>query len=110
MFRAHMQIPIFPLPPAIMLCGNSSCEAEQEYDNGGYIEKTVLQFTTTEDISQYPPLAFVIIDAPGQSFLIGTHEAPYPIVEITKSIDKDKHVNTVKVTFTKKKSLVPCMI
>ena len=93
-----------------MLCGNSSCEAEQEYDNGGYIEKTVLQFNTTEDISQYPSLAFVIIDAPGQSFLIGTHEAPYPIVEITKSIDKDKHVNTVKVTFTKKESLVPCMI
>ena len=93
-----------------MLCGNSSCEAEQEYDNGGYIEKTVLQFNATEDISQYPPIAFVITDAEGQSYIIGTREAPYPIVEITKSIDKDKHVNTVKVTFTKKKSLVPCMI
>ena len=109
-YRAHMPVGIFPMPTAVELCGKGSCEAEQEYDNGGYSEKTVLQFTTTEELTQNPPQAFVITDAQGKSFIIGTKEAPYPIVEITKTIDKEQHVNTVKVTFTRQKSLVPCFI
>ena len=109
-YRAGLPVAIFPLPTAIEHYGNASCEAEQEYDNGGYSEKTVLQFTTTEDISHYPPLAFVVTDANGQSYIIGTQEAPYPIVEITKTIDKEVNVNNIKVTFTRRKSLVPCVI
>lgn len=109
-YRAGLPVAIFPLPTSIEHYGNASCEAEQEYDNGGYSEKTVLQFTTTEDISHYPPLAFVVTDANGQSYIIGTQEAPYPIVEITKTIDKEVNVNNIKVTFTRRKSLVPCVI
>ena len=109
-YRAGLPVGIFPLPSAIEHYGNASCEAEQEYDNGGYSEKTVLQFNTTEELTQNPPLAFVITDAQGQSYIIGTREAPFPIVEISKTIDKEVHVNTVKVTFTRPKSLVPCFI
>ena len=109
-YRAGLPVAIFPLPSPIEQYGNASCEAEQEYDNGGYSEKAVLQFTTTENISQFPPLAFVVTDAGGQSYIIGTKEAPYPIMEITQTIDKEVHVNTVKVTFTRPKSLVPCLI
>jgi hypothetical protein len=109
-YRAGLPVAIFPLPTAIEHHGTASCEAEQEYDNGGYSEKTVLQFTTTEDISHYPPLAFVVTDANGQSYVIGTQEAPYPIVEITQTIDKEVNVNNIKVTFTRRKSLVPCVI
>ena len=108
--RAGLPVAIFPLPSVIEQYGNASCEAEQEYDNGGYSEKTVLQFNTTDDLSHYPPLAFVVTDADGQSYIIGTKEAPYPIMEITQTIDKEVHVNTVKVTFTRPKSLVPCLI
>ena len=110
MYIASLPIAIYPIPTAIEHYGNASCEAEQEYDNGGYSEKTVLQFTSTTDISQYPPLAFVITDAQGQSFIIGTKEAPYPIIEVTKTIDKDTNVYAYKVTFTRRKSLVPCVI
>ena len=109
-YRAGLPVAIFPLPSPIEQYGNASCEAEQEYDNGGYSEKTVLQFTTTDDLSHYPPLAFVVTDAGGQSYIIGTKEAPYPIMEITHTIDKEVHVNTIKVTFTRPKSLVPCLI
>ena len=109
-YRAGLPVAIFPLPTAIEHHGSASCEAEKEYDNGGYSEKTVLQFTTTEDISHYPPLAFVVTDANGQSYIIGTLEAPYPIIEITRTIDKEVNVNNVKVTFTRKKSLVPCVM
>jgi hypothetical protein len=108
--RAGLPVAIFPLPSSIEQYGNASCEAEQEYDNGGYLEKTVLQFNTTDDLSHYPPLAFVVTDADGQSYIIGTKEAPYPIMEITQTIDKEVHVNTVKVTFTRPKSLVPCVV
>ena len=109
-YRAGLPVAIFPLPSPIEQYGNASCDAEQEYVGGGYSEKTVLQFTTTENISQFPPLAFVVTDAGGQSYIIGTKEAPYPIMEITQTIDKEVHVNTVKVTFTRPKSLVPCLI
>ena len=71
-FRAHLPVNTSQPLSAIELCGKGSCEAEQEYDNGGYSEKTVLQFSTTEDISQYPPLAFIVTDANGQSYIIGT--------------------------------------
>ena len=108
--RAGLPVAIFPLPSPIEQYGNASCEAEQEYVGGGYSEKTVLQFTTTDDLSHHPPLAFVVTDAGGQSYIIGTKEAPYPIMEITQTIDKEVHVNTVKVTFTRRKSLVPCLI
>ena len=108
--RAGLPVAIFPLPSAIEQYGNASCEAEQEYVGGSYSEKTVLQFNTTDDLSHYPPLAFVVTDADGQSYIIGTKEAPYPIMEITQTIDKEVHVNTVKVTFTRRKSLVPCLI
>ncbi len=90
--------------------GNASCEAEQQYEGGGYSEKTVLQFITAENVAQYPPLAFVLTDAQGQSYVIGAKEKPYPMLEVTKTIDKDTNVNSVKVTFTRRKSLVPCMI
>ena len=61
--RAGLPVAIFPLPSPIEQHGNASCEAEQEYDNGGYSEKTVLQFTTTNELSHYPALAFVTTDA-----------------------------------------------
>ena len=70
----------------------------------------MLQFTTTDDLNHYPALAFVVTDASGQSYIIGTKEAPYPIMEITRTIEKEVHVNTVKVMFTRQKSLVPCVI
>lgn len=90
--------------------GNASCEAEQQYEGGGYSEKTILQFNTTEDVAQYPPFAFVLTDAQGQSYVIGAKEKPYPMIEINKTIDKDTNVKSVKVSFIRRKSLVPCDI
>lgn len=109
-YMAHLPIGIFPLPTAVEHFGNASCEAEQEYDNGYYSEKTVLQFTTTDEIDNATPIAFVITDANGQSYIIGTKEAPFPMVEITRQVDKETNIYSVKVTFHKRKSLIPCTI
>ena len=109
-FLAGIPIGVFPLPTAIEHYGNAKCEAEQEYVNGSYSEKTVLLFTSKQDISQYPAPAFVIKDAQGDTFLIGTREAPFPMVEITETIDKEENIKAYKVTFTRRKSLVPCSV
>lgn len=109
-YIAGLPIAVFPLPTAIEHYGNATCEAEQEYTNGSYSEKTVLQFTSAEDIKQFPPKAFVIQDAQGKSFLIGTKEAPFPMVEITNTIDTETNIKAYKVTFTRRKSLIPCVI
>lgn len=109
-YLAGIPIAVFPLPTAIEHYGNATCEAEQEYVNGGYSEKTVLQFTSAEDIKQFPAPAFVIKDAQGKAYLIGTKEAPYPMVEITQTIDTETNIKAYKVTFTRRKSLIPCAV
>ena len=109
-FMAGIPIGVFPIPTAIEHYGTAKCEAEQEYVNGGYSEKTVLQFSSTAEIKQFPHLAFVIKDAQGATFLIGTREAPHPMVEITATIDKETNIKAYKVSFTRRKSLIPCSV
>ena len=108
--RAGIPVGVFSTSTPIEHYGNASCEAESEYINGGYSEKTVLQFTTTDEILQKPELAFVVTDVHDKSYLIGVKEAPFPMVDITQKIDDDTNINQVKVTFTRQKSLIPCAL
>ena len=43
-------------------------------------------------------------------YLIGAHETPFPIVETAKNITADGKINDIKVTFSRRKSLIPCSI
>lgn len=108
--RAGIPVGVFSTTTPIEHYGNASCEAESEYINGGYSEKTVLQFTTTDEILQKPELAFVVTDVHDKSYLIGVKEAPFPMVDITQKIDDDTNINQVKVTFQRQKSLIPCSV
>lgn len=92
------------------LHGDGECVAESSDENGTTSEKTTLQFTTTTEIPNNQPLAFVVEDAYHQFYLIGSREKPYPVVESTKRIDAEKNVFEVKVTFTAQKSLIPCLV
>ena len=77
---------------------------------GTYYESTTLQFTTTDEIQQSQELAFVVTDVHDKSYLIGCKEAPYPVVDITTNLDKDNNISHVKVSFSRKKSLIPCAV
>ena len=77
---------------------------------GGYFEKTSLDFTTTDEIPQSQELAFVVTDVHDKSYLIGVMEAPFPIVNITTKVDDETNISEVKVTFQRQKSLIPCSI
>lgn len=77
---------------------------------GTYYESTTLQFTTTDKIRQMQQLAFVVTDVNNQSYVIGCKEAPYPVVDITTNLDNDNNISHVKVSFSRKKSLIPCVV
>ena len=109
-YMAGIPVGVYPLPTEVEQYGTGACEAENILEEGTYFEKTTLQFTTAEDVSNTTPLAFVIMDAQKKYFLIGSKEAPYPIVEITKNVKTETNVNDIKVTFSRRKSLIPCSI
>ena len=109
-YLAGLPVGVYPLPTEVEQYGTGSVEAENILDEGTYYEKTTLQFSTAEDIDNRTPMAFVVMDAQENYFLIGAQEAPYPIVEITKGMSPDTNINDIKVTFSRKKSLLPCKI
>ena len=98
---------VFSTSTPIEHYGNASCEAESEYKGGTYYESTTLQFTTTDKIRQMQQLAFVVTDVNNQSYVIDCKEAPYPVVDITTNLDNDNNISHVKVSFSRKKSLIP---
>ena len=109
-YRAGVPIGVFAYSKSIEHYGNASCETESEYIGGGYFEKTSLDFTTTDEIPQTRELAFVVTDVHDKSYLIGCKEAPYPVVDITTKVDDETNISEVKVSFSRKKSLIPCVV
>lgn len=109
-YMAGLPVGVYPLPTEVEQYGTGSVESENVLDEGTYFEKTTLQFSTAEEIDNRTPMAFVVMDAQDNYFLIGAKEKPYPIVEITKGVSPDANVNDIKVTFSRKKSLIPCSI
>ena len=107
-YLSGMPISIFSSSTPIEHYGNASCEAVSEHDNGSRLEKTTLKFTTADEVPERQDLAFVVKDAQGKEYIIGQNESPYPMVEISTSVDKDENVKEVKVVFSAKKSLIKC--
>ena len=102
-----MPVSVFAPTTPIELYGDASCEAVSEHDNGSSLEKTTLQFTTTDKIPTSQELAFVVEDVQGNTYVIGQKEAPYPMVEIETKIDSKENVKVVKVVFSARKFLIP---
>ena len=105
-YLSGMPISIFASPTPIEHYGNASCEAVSEYDNGSRLEKTTLKFTTADEVPERQDLAFVVKDVQGREYVIGQKESPYPMVEISTSVDKDENIKEVKVVFSARKSLI----
>lgn len=103
-----MPVGVFNSATPIGLYGDASCEAASEHDNGSSLEKSTLQFTTTDEIPTSQELAFVVEDVQGKSYVIGQKESPFPMVEIDTKIDNKENLKVVKVVFIAKKSLIPC--
>lgn len=109
-YLAGLSVGVYPLPTEIEQYGTGSCSAEQELDEGSIVESTTLSFNTAEEVTDTIGKAFVVGDNNGKYWLIGQREKPYPVVTVSKSIEDNSTINTVKVTYRRQKSLIPCNI
>lgn len=107
-YLAGMPVAINASPTPVEIYGDASCEAVSEHDNGSRLEKTTLKFTTADEVPEHQDLAFVVKDAQGKEYIIGQKEAPYSMVEISTSVDKNENIKEAKVVFIAKKSLISC--
>lgn len=87
------------------------CEVQTEYDNRATLQTVTLSFTTVGLVDDAAPLAFVVVTAQGESFLIGTREQPYPIIKqklSTGTPSGTAAANEVEVSLTAPLALIPC--
>ena len=110
---AGIPVGIFTDITPIAFCGVPTCEAVSTYNKNGRIEQTTLRFRTLDVLPTTRHVAFVVTDCNGQSYIIGQHEKPRPIVKITRDTgtpNGDPAVATVEITLYAQKSLIPCAI
>ena len=86
------------------------CETETEFDNNSTLETATLTFASSETLPTNKKLAFALTCVNGETWLIGTHEPPYPFIKKESSSGlPDGDANTIQytVTYTNKVALVP---
>ncbi len=115
MFKHLAGIPVgvFTDITPIAFCGVPTCEAVSTYNKNGRIEQTTLRFKTLDVLPTTRHVAFVVTDCNNQSYIIGQHEKPRPIVKVTRDTgtpNGDPAVATVEITLYAQKSLIPCAI
>lgn len=115
MFKHLAGIPVgvFTDITPIAFCGVPTCEAVSTYNKNGRIEQTTLRFKTLDVPPSTRHVAFVVTDCNNQSYIIGQHEKPRPIVKVTRDTgtpNGDPAVATVEITLYAQKSLIPCAI
>jgi len=92
---------------AISHLEDAACQAESAYQNGGILEKSTLEFSSTDAFEPTQSQAFLVTDVQENRYLIGTREKPYPLVEVSRKIDKETNIRSFKVTLSTRKSLIP---
>ena len=110
---AGIPVGVFTDITPIAFCGVPTCEAVSTYNKNGRIEQTTLRFKTLDVLPTTRHVAFVVTDCNNQSYIIGQHEKPRPIVKITRDTgtpNGDPAVATVEITLYAQKSLIPCAI
>ncbi len=85
------------------------CETETEFDNNATLETAKLTFSTVDRLPT-ANLCFVVTAVGGERYLIGTREAPFPIVkreQTTGLPDGDASTSTYTVSYSERVALVP---
>ena len=97
----------------IRFFGSPSCETTEEYDNNGRKVVTSLTFVKDDNIPTYKHLAFVITDASGTSYIIGSRERPYAVIKSSTnsgSPSGESKATSYEVRWTAIASPIPCAI
>lgn len=92
--------------------GEPTCECTQTNAQGSPSQSVELSFRATMQLPEEFHLAFLVIDANGDYYLIGTKEE-HPLVERVQSFgspDADPNSFTYNVSLTSPRSLIPCRV
>lgn len=109
---AGIPVGIFADITPISFIGVPTCEAASSYSKNGRVEQVTLRFRTLDELPVYRHIAFVLTDSNGQSYVIGQHERPRPIVKIsqvTGTPDGEPAGCSVEVILYAQKALIPCI-
>ena len=74
---AGVPIQLFLKPTPIPLAAGAECVIESNNESNGIAETLTLTFSTALQLPRYRPLAFVITDVNGNTFLVGQPERPH---------------------------------
>ena len=104
---------IFTEITPVRFFGQPSYEAVEEYDYNGRKVLCTLKFVSNDNIPLHKHLAFVITDASGTSFIIGSRERPYPLIKSSTSSGSpsgESKAISYEVRWTAIASPIPCAI
>ena len=93
--------------------GHPKLEWDNSISSAGRIEKSTLEFSTTDIIPEKHRLAFIVTSASGRQFLIGSLEPKYPKIEFSETLgapDGKAALRTYKITHSGLKSVLPCVL
>ena len=97
----------------VAFVGMPECTIGDEYDSHGRLQAVELKFATNEFVPTTTPVAFVVTDVNGQSYLIGAQEPPHPVVKLTVNFGSPKgesSVNLYEVKYVAIKALLQCSV
>lgn len=89
------------------------CSCKRTKEGGSYTETASLKFQCGSRLPECNRLGFVVTDISGQAYLIGSKEAPRPIVEVehtTGSPGGDTASFHYEIKHTALKTLIPCIV
>ena len=102
-----LMIPFTNIP----LTGEASCESTRTNKDGSGNDSVELSFQTLMSIPGYMPLAFLVTDVNNRSYLIGTHEKPWPYIESSQAFgspDGESSITTYTISYKAPKAMIPC--
>ena len=106
-----MPVPVLTDIHNVAFFDEPTCECVTENDNGNRTDTAKLKFSAEDLLPIKENLAFVVTAIDGNSYIIGAHEAPFPVVKLTISFGNangDGAGCIYEITHTAIKSLVPC--
>ncbi|MBR3564722.1 MAG: hypothetical protein IKN91_00115 [Paludibacteraceae bacterium] len=108
---AGIDINLFVKPTPICIIADATCEVDESNESNGIAQSVTLSFRSTSELPRHRPLAFVIEDVNGNTFLLGQPERPHLAVARTRQTGTpsgESAVISYEVTQTAPIALKPC--
>ncbi len=108
----HMVVLMTDVHP-IIFTSDPECVCKTERKGAAYQDTVTLKFRSTEHLECGIGLGFVVIDVEGNSWLIGSREAPGAVLDLDRNCglpSGDAAGFAYQVSHVAIRSMVPCMI